>query len=600
MHLRLRLALGLETCMRTFLLTFLGGLAALVMFFVLIPLVLLMSFLPSGEPQRVPNAVVEVDLRRSWPDQPASDALSAAFSDISFVEVMLRLNSAASDPNVKGVFVRAPEIDLGSSRAEELRAAFLRLRAADKFIIAHTQGFLASGPASYRAISAANEIWMQPGTSFETPGITFETLFLGGAFEKFKIDPQIEQFYEFKNAADTYKRTGYSEPHALAMTALATSVWGHSIADIAADRKMQPAALRTLMEASPYSSERAVELKLVDKLGYPEEAAAAARERAEGELVAIGDYQGQPREGKAVIAIVGGEGDIVTGGGGSGDVFAIGTPMFASDRVAAELMEIAENDEINAVVFRVDSGGGSATASDQIWNAVKKVQASGKKVVVSMGSAAASGGYYVAASADSIVATRSTITGSIGVFGGKFAIADGLREFGVNPASVGVGGEFAGAYSAEDFTPAQKSRLQQSLQGTYDRFTRLVAEGRKLPLQKVQEIARGRVWSGEDALAQGLVNKTGDLITAIEEARNLAGFTEADGVDLRMNIRTATPFDLIASTLTVAKAGASESQVLGALAGVIGQQRAEALISQLRAVAQSPGAKVWMAPVVER
>lgn len=585
--------------MRTFLLTFLGGLAALVVFFVLIPLVLLMSFLPSGEPQRVPNAVIEVDLRRSWPDQPAADAFSAAFGDVSFVEVLLRLNSAAGDPNVKGVFVRAPEVDLGSARAEELRSAFLRLRAADKFVIAHTQGFLATGPSAYRAISAANEIWMQPGTSFETPGITFETLFLGGAFEKFKVVPEIEQFYEFKNAADTYKRKSYSEPHALAMTALAESVWSHSIADIAADRKMQPAALRALMEASPYSSERAVELKLVDRLGYPEEAAAAAREQAKGQLVAIADYAGRPRDGKAVIAIVGGEGDIVTGGGVTGDVLSIGTPMFASDRVAAELMEIAKNKEISAVVFRVDSGGGSPTASDQIWNAVKQVQASGKKVVVSMGSVAASGGYYVAASADSIVALRSTITGSIGVFGGKFAIADGLREFGVNPASVGVGGDFAGAYSTEKFTPEQKVKLQQSLQGTYDRFTRLVSEGRKLPLQKVQEIARGRVWSGEDALAQGLVNKTGDLITAIEEARNLAGFTEADGVELRMQIHRTTPFEFIAGTMTQARLGASDGQMMSALAGLIGRQRAEALISQLRTMGEAPGVKVWMAPVVE-
>lgn len=586
--------------MRTFLLTFLGGLAALVVFFILIPLMLLMSFLPSGEPRRVPNAVIEVDLRRSWPDQPAADAFSAAFGDVSFVEVLLRLNSAASDANVKGVFVRAPEVDLGSSRAEELRAAFLRLRAADKFVIAHTQGFLATGPSAYRAISAANEIWMQPGTSFETPGIAFETLFLGGAFEKLKVDPQIEQFYEFKNAADVFKRKNHSEAHATAMTALASSVWGHSIADIAADRKMQPAALRALMEASPYSSERAVELKLVDRLGYPEEAAAAAREKAKGQLVAISDYAAQPRNGKAVIAIVGGEGDIVTGPGSTGDVLSIGTPMFASDRVAAELTTIAGIEDIDAVVFRVDSGGGSATASDQIWNAVKKVQASGKKVVVSMGSAAASGGYYVAASADSIIATRSTITGSIGVFGGKFAIADGLREFGINAESVGVGGEFAGAYSTEDFTPAQKAKLQQSLQDTYDRFTRLVAEGRKMPLQKVQEIARGRVWSGEDALAQGLVNKTGDLITAIEEARNLAGFTEADGVDLRMQIHRTTPFEFITSTMTQAQAGAREGQLIGALAGVIGRQRAEALISQLRALGEAPGAKVWMAPVVER
>ena len=425
--------------MRTFLLTFLGGLAALIVFFVLVPLILIMSFLPSGEPPRTHNAVLELDLRNSSPDQPASDPISAAFSDTSFVEVLLRLNAAANDPDVKGVFVRAAEMDMGSSRAEELRAAFLRLRAKDKFVIAHTQGFLASGPSAYRAISAATEIWMQPGTSFETPGIQFETMFLGGAAEKLKIDPEIEAFYEFKNAPDVYKRKDYSEPHARAMTELAESVWRHSIADIAVDRKMDPAALRALLEASPYQAPRAVELKLVDKLGYPEEAAAEARKLADGDLIEIAHYAPRPHRGKAVIAIVGGEGDIVTGAGGPPSITSIGTPVFASDRVAAELDAIAQDKTINAVVFRVDSGGGSATASDQIWSAVKRVQASGKKVVVSMGSLAASGGYYVAASADSVVANRSTITGSIGVFGGKIAVGDALRQFGINPASVGVG-----------------------------------------------------------------------------------------------------------------------------------------------------------------
>ncbi len=586
--------------MRTFLLTFLGGLAALVVFFVLIPIVLIMSFLPSGEPARASNAVIEVDLRHAWPDQPAADPISAAFSDTSFVEILLRLNAAATDPDVKGVFVRASEMDIGSSRAEELRAAFLRLRAQDKFIVAHTQGFLATGPSAYRAISAASEIWIQPGTSFEAPGITFETLFLGGAFKKFKIEAEIEQFYEFKNAADTYKREGYTEPHARAMTELAASVWRHSIADIAADRGLQPEAMRVLMEASPYTSERAVELKLADRLGYPEEAAQSAREKAQGELIAVADYAPRLSNGKAVIAIVGGEGDIVTGDGGPTDFTSLGVPIFASDRVAADLNAIAEDDEIDAVVFRVDSGGGSATASDQVWNAVKKVQASGKKVVVSMGSMAASGGYYVSASADSIMATRSTITGSIGVFGGKFAIADGLREWGINPASVGVGGEFAGAYSTEKFTPAQKAKLQTSLQATYDRFTGIVAEGRNMPLQRVQEIARGRVWSGEDALANGLVNKTGDLIAAIEEARNLAGATAEEGYQLRMQVHSTTPFDVIAGMMTQANAGVPNASLVQTLGGVIGRDRAEALIRQFGAMQQQPGARVWIPPVVER
>ena len=586
--------------MRTFLLTFLGGLAALIVFFVLIPLVLIMSFLPSGEPPRAHNAVLELDLRNASHDQPASDAISAAFSDTSFVEVLLRLNAAVNDPDIKGVFVRAAEMDMGSSRAEELRAAFLRLRAKDKFVIAHTQGFLASGPSAYRAISAANQIWMQPGTSFETPGIRFETMFLGGAAEKLKIDPEIEAFYEYKNAPDVYKRKDYSEPHARAMTELAESVWRHSIADIAVDRKMDPAALRTMLEASPYQAPRAVELKLVDRLGYPEEAAAEARKLADGDLLEIANYHPRSPRGKAVIAVVGGEGDIVTGRGGATDLTSIGTPIFASDRVSAELDAIAEDKTINAVVFRVDSGGGSATASDQVWSAVKRVQASGKKVVVSMGSLAASGGYYVAASADSVVANRSTITGSIGVFGGKVAIGDALRNFGINPASVGVGGEYAGAYSADKFTPAQRTKLLESLQATYDRFTGIVAEGRKIPLQKVQEIARGRVWSGEDALANGLVNKTGDLMVAIDEARKLAGFKEEDGVDIRLQVQNTTPFQLLTSMMTQAKVGGSvDSRVASALVSTLGEARTQALLSQLSQMSQPQSTRAWLPPVIE-
>src|SRR5690606_21402303 len=386
---------GGRCSMKTFLLSFLGGVAALVVFFILLPLVLLMSFLPSGEPAPARNAVLELDMRSGWSDQPATDPVSALFSSTSFVEVLLRLDAAADDPNVKGVFVRAAEFNMGSSRAEELREAFLRLKAKDKFVIAHSQGFLASGPAAYRAISAADEIWMQPGVSFEAPGITFETLFLGRALGMLKVSPEIQQFYEFKNAADVFKREDYSPAHEEAMTALATSVWTHSIADIAADRQVDPADMRALLEASPYQAEQAVELKLVDRLGWPEEAAEAAETRAgNGELVSISDYVAPRRSGKGVIAVVGGEGDIVTGGGGGGDLFSAGAAVFASDRVAAELLELADDDDIDAVVFRVDSGGGSAVASDQIWRVVERLQESGKKVVVSMGSVAASGGYY--------------------------------------------------------------------------------------------------------------------------------------------------------------------------------------------------------------
>jgi len=586
--------------MRTFLLTFLGGLAALVFFFVLLPLVLIMSFLPSGDPPQAREAVLEVDLRDVLLDQPAADPLSAALSGDSFVEVLLRLNSAVADPGVKGVFVRAAEMNIGSSRAEELRTAFLRLREGGKFVLAHSQGFVASGPSAYRAISAADEIWLQPGSSFETPGITFETIFLGGLMKSLKISPEIEQYYEFKSAPEVYKMDAFSAPAETAMRELAGSLWMHSVADIAADRKKTPDAMRTLLEASPYDAARAVELGLADKLGYPEEAAKAAKARAgDGVMLKIADYHPRRPGGEAVVAIVGGEGSILTGDGGAVDLLSIGVPVFASDRVTADILAAAEDKSVDAIVFRVDSGGGSAIASDQIWNAVKTARAAGKKVVVSMGEAAASGGYYVAAAADKIVANRSTLTGSIGVFGGKFAIAEALGEFGIDPDSVSVGGEFASAYSTEKMTPAQREKLNASLKRTYDRFTGIVAEGRGMPASQVEAVARGRVWSGEDALRLGLVDESGDLIVAIEEAVRLAGYKPEEGYQIRMQIHEATPFDLIMNTMAAAQSRDAlwQNRVLTGLAGVLGRERAAALLETAAGLSQQPAAQMTMPPV---
>ena len=580
--------------MKTFFLSLLGGLAALIIFFIALPIFLVMSLAPAQPKAPTKDLVLQLDLRSGYADQPSGEGLGAFLPQTSFVEVLLRLNAAAKDSNVKGVYLRAAEMDLGSSRAEELRAAILRLRAAGKFVIAHSQGFVASGPSSYRAISAADEIWMQPGSSFEVPGITFETLFLGGAMEKLSVTPEIEQFYEYKNAADVYKQTGYTPAHAEAMTQLATSVWTHSIADIAKDRSLPEAELKATLENSPYSADDALKLKLVDKLGWPEEAADAAKAKAgKGELVWIDDYHPTPVTSNNIVAIVGGEGDIVTGYGGAPDVLSLGSPSFASDAVSAKLLALVDDKDVDAVVFRVDSGGGSATASDQIWRAVARLRESGKKVVVSMGSMAASGGYYVSTGADSIVATRSTLTGSIGVFGGKFAIADGLRKLGVNAAEVGVGGEFASAYSSEKLTPSQRERLRKSLDGVYTRFTTLVSEGRKLPIEKVKEIAKGRVWTGEDAQKLGLVDSTGDLIDAVEKARELAGIAKDAKLEVRLQVHKSSPLEAIQSLLggqASVSSGLSpaDARIAGALVSVFGKRRAAVLLQQLRTLSGDP------------
>ncbi len=600
--------------MKTFILSFLGGLAALVFFFLLIPLAIVMTLIPDNEPEPVSNAVISIDMRDAWPDQPPSGEFGAFFNDTAFIDILLSLNAASRDDNVKGVFVRAAEFNIGSTRAEELRAAILRLKQNGKFVIAHSQGFLSSGPGAYRAIAAADEIWIQPGSGFEIPGVTFETLFMGEAFEKLNVTVEIEQFLEYKNAPDVYKQTGYTPAHAEAMSAIAETVWARSVADIAADRGLDPDQLRGVLEQSPYQADQTVNLGLTDKLGWPEEAMFAAVARAMNvdpeaidyddvrkALVDVAHYTPSRRGGETqgVIAIVGGEGGIVTGTGGDDDLFSLGSPVFASDTIAYNLRVLAEDEDLDAVVFRVDSGGGSAIASDQIWRAVDHLKASGKKVVVSMGSMAASGGYYVSANADAIIANPSTLTGSIGVFGGKFAIADTLRMIGVNPDEVGVGGPYASAYSTEKLTPAQRQKLVASLEATYERFTNLVAEGRDIPLDRVQEIARGRVWTGEDAQELGLVDETGDLITAINKAKELAGINPDDLVRIRMNRPETSPIRVLRGLMGVSANASPATPGVQAIARLLGEQRTRALVDQLT-TANQRGAQLSAPTYIER
>lgn len=509
--------------MKTFLLSCLGSFVALILFIGLVTLGLIAA-IGGGEPKQPSAIVLEIDLRDEISDQPATQGLGVVFQDSSFLDILAKLDAAATDPHVKGVYIRASEFGVGSARAEELRAAFLKLRANGKFVVAHSQGMIGAGPSSLRSIAAADEIWLQPGSDILVNGISFETLFMKDLFDNLSIKAEIEQFYEYKNAPNVYKETDYTASHREAMTELASDVWNISLQDIAEDRGFDSVeALKALLEAGPISPDEAVQTGLFDGLKWPEDASEAALKRGgdNAVMLTIAEYVAPPAPKHApVIAVVGGEGPIITGRGGD-DLF--GDEAFGSDRVAEALLEAGRNPDVQAIVFRVDSPGGSATASEQIWRAVQRVQDDmGKPVIVSMGSVAASGGYYVSAGADAILASRTTITGSIGVFGGKFAIADGLRRIGINPSTITVGGEFADAFSTEVFTDTQREQLRESLGRTYDRFMFIVSEGRELPESRVREIAKGRVWSGIDALELKLVTQNGGYIDAIAKAKELA------------------------------------------------------------------------------
>ena len=536
--------------MKTFIASVLGGFVALILFiaFTFFSVIFFVSMATSGSTPTPRTMVLEIDLRDSISDQPAQGA-AAFFSSKSFLDILQKLDAAADDPRVSGVYIRASEFGVGHSRAEELRAALQHLQDNDKFVIAHSQGFVGFGPSGLRAISTADEIWLQPGTEIAVPGMTVETLFMKDLFDNLSVTAEIEQFYEFKNAPNVYKETDYTEAHREAMTELISDIWTISVEDIAEDRGFADInAFRIMLESGAISAEETLSSGLVDTLSWPEEAEESAIERAgEGAaLLPIASYHPMlPDADAPVIAIVGGEGAIVTGDAEPG--FLNTDAIFASDRIADALLAAGRDENVRAVVFRVDSPGGSAIASDQIWRAVKRVREDmGKPVIVSMGSVAASGGYYVSAGADVIMASETTITGSIGVYGGKYAIADGLRRIGINPSTITVGGDLASAFSLETFTDTQRAEFREGLTRVYDRFMEVVAEGRELEESRVREIARGRVWSGVDAAQLNLVSEIGGFIDAIDKAKELADIPGATRVRTVFYPAPASPETIIA------------------------------------------------------
>lgn len=530
--------------------------------------------------------VLTMDLRTPLPDQAATTGPEVLFGQpTGFVDVLTKLDAAVKDDQVKGVFIRASEFGLGSAKAEELRSAFLKLKAADKFVIAHTQGSYGGGPSSYRVIAPADEIWIQPGADLMIGGIVFETLFLKGLFDNLSITPEFEAFYEYKNAVNTYEQTDYTEPHRRAMTELAQSIWDVSLVDIAADRGMTVQDAEAALVSSPIDSQQAISFNLATHEGWPEDAYDAALDKAGQDAISlnISAYKPDSAPFRApVIAVVGGQGPIVTGDAG-GSLFQEGN-AFASDSIAWSILEAARDDDVEAIVFRVDSPGGSPEASDQIWRAIERAQSEHQKpVVVSMASLAASGGYYVSMGSDWIIANRSTITGSIGIFGGKFAIEDGLARIGVNAESIKIGGPFTGTFTTtEAFSDEQREMMRAWLKRGYDRFISLVAEGRNMSVEEVDTVARGRVWTGQDAIDKGLVDQLGGLIDAIDKAKELAEIDSDVEVRLVSYPRQAAGFPFMA-----AEASTEELRAIGQLAELINDPEVQAIITELEAARSS-------------
>lgn len=519
--------------------------------------------LPSG------NIVLEVDLRQARLDQPTRSPF-AFTNPLSTTEIIATLERAERDDRVKGVFVRANEFGMSPAQAEELRRAFESIEASGKFVIAHAQGFEGTGVVNYFAVAGATEIWLQDTAGFSATGLSTETPFLGGLFEQFGIEPEFVQFYEYKNAANVYTETDYTEAHREATLSYLGSIFDTAIESAAGDRGIEPGLMETIITSGPYSAEQARQAGLVDTLGHVVTAREAALDRAgDAETtVSIETYARSapphaPGGNRPLIALVSGQGAIVTG---EGDPGFGGDEVIGSDHMARAIDAAVQNDRVRAIVLRVDSPGGSAIASDQIWYAVVRAREAGKPVVVSMGSLAASGGYYISAPANLIYANATTITGSIGMLSGKFVIDDALNRVGLNIEPLHVGGDYTLAFSSQtEWTEFQREAFYRLAEDVYEDFTEKVAEGRDLPLSRVQDVARGRVWTGEQALDLGLVDRIGGLRDAISAARELASIGEDEAFEVRHFPAKPSPFEAFRELFGITAEGAQATARINAL-----------------------------------
>ncbi len=512
--------------------------------------------------------VLELDLRTPRLDTPTRSPFGFA-EPLSVVDIVRTLERAEDDSRVRGLFIRANEFGLAPGMAEEIRTALADFRDSGKFVMTHAQGFEGTSVTGYFAVSGSGEIWLQDTANFTPAGLASEVMFLGGLFEFFGAEPQFEQFHEYKNAANTYTQTGFTEAHREAAESYIGSIFDTAVNAIAADRGFEPTEVRALFETAPHSAEAALEAGLVDHLGHVVEAREAALSQAGpgAEFIALADYHAEATpawSNDPVIALIEGQGAIVTGAGQSGPFG--GEEMIGGDFMAEAILDAADDPNVRAIVVRVDSPGGSAIASDQIWFAINRAREAGKPVVVSMASLAASGGYYIAAPADYVLAHATTLTGSIGVLGGKIVLDGTFERVGLNVETISVGGEYTTAMSgAEAWTESQRAAYRGQMEEVYEDFTQRVADGRDLPLERVLEIARGRVWTGQQALDLGLVDEIGGFRDAVAVAKQLAGIAPESDVRLRRFPRERTPLEAFQEMFGVTADTAETAARLNAL-----------------------------------
>jgi len=505
---------------------------------------------PDSSDDRV---ILEIDLDRgvlsALPDNPFAALRSMNAPTMKALRDGLR--DAAEDAKVRGLLVHVGACPLTPAQLDELGDLVEQFGTA-KPTLAWSESFGELGNAllAYRFATRAQQVWVQPSGVLGLFGTHLDITLLRGGLEKLGLDPQMSQRKEYKSAAEQFAAHEVSEPNREMMQAIADSVVHRSVDVIARRRGLSADEVWDAVNHAPLTAQEALDRRLVDHVGYRDEVYAAAREtwdvpaperRADDGLLPalrprkhddglrfvhrhngkgpFAAFEQLTDRTKPAIAVVGVHGGITTGRGQQGGP---GGSQAGSDVVCEHLRAAARDDKVKAVVLRVDSPGGSYVASDTIWRQVHQLRSQGLPVIASMGDVAASGGYYVAMGADEIVANPTTLTGSIGVFAGKFVTQGLFDKLGLVREGVNAGDRAAMMASNEGFTDEQWDVLNRWLDEVYADFTGKAAADRNLPIDELEPLARGRVWTGADAQERRLVDHLGGLDVALERACALA------------------------------------------------------------------------------
>jgi protease IV len=514
-----------------------GLLVALVLVFI-VGIAMIFAALRGSEPSVKANSVLALRIGGSLPDYVPEDPMRRLLggSDESLTNLLTQLKKAKVDKRISAVILEIHPSSAGWAKADEIREAITDYRTSGKPIYAYMEYGLNK---EYYIATACERIYMAPPGDLFINGLAAEVMFFRGSLDKLGIYPDVFQIGKYKNAPDMFTRKEMSEGHREVLNSLLDDLTNRLVNAIATTRKKSPDEVRALIDQAPFSPAQAQANGLIDGASYREDVENELKNRLgykqddKLSLVRGSVYRDVSPESLDLnkgerIAVIYATGSIDLG---RSENSPTGGQSVGSDTVVKALNDARDDKNIRAIVLRVDSPGGSSYASDLIWRAVESAKQK-KPVVVSMSDSAASGGYYIACNANKIVAEPSTFTGSIGIFAGKPVMKGFYDWLGISTEYV-MRGKNAGMFrETEPFTPEERARFEQIIKSTYyEEFIPKVAKGRNRDAQYIDSIAQGRVWTGEQAKANGLVDEFGGLERAIEIAKQLANIPAEKGVE---------------------------------------------------------------------